>query len=153
MRGLWRRSRRTTVRSLGGLGIHPEGLPVMSVEIVETPPVHEPMVLRLHGVLTAGRDGLLHELVDVRPARARERKEPLGVPARVANITLREALEEWLGQGHGESCIAKDHASGIRICELWVEREGEGGGESFRLLAIADRQGDRDLACPRLCHD
>src|SRR5690242_4228897 len=83
MRGLSGRPRRRTTISLGGLGIHPERLPMMSVEIVETPTVHEPVVLRLHGVLTAGRDGLLHQFGDFPPALARERKQSLGVPARV----------------------------------------------------------------------
>src|SRR5262249_17957058 len=83
-----------SLRQLGGLGIHPEGLPVMAVEIVEAPAVHEPMVLWLHGMAAAGGDGLLHQLVDFSPALARKRKEPLGAPVRVADLARGEGLEE-----------------------------------------------------------
>src|SRR5438128_10226294 len=36
------------------LGVLPENLPVVAVEVVEAPAVHEAVVLRIHGVLSAG---------------------------------------------------------------------------------------------------
>src|SRR5207245_1257388 len=39
------------------LGIRPEDFPMVAVEVVEAPAVHEAVVLRIHGVLSAGGDG------------------------------------------------------------------------------------------------
>src|SRR5439155_688663 len=66
------------------LGIRPEDFPMVAVEVVEAPAVHEAVVLRIHGVLSAGGDGLVHHSVHLRPAAAREREERLRVLRRIA---------------------------------------------------------------------
>src|SRR6267378_5280217 len=53
-----RRSLRAQRWLLGDLGIHPEDFPMVAVEVVEAPAVHEAVILRFGGVLPAGRDGL-----------------------------------------------------------------------------------------------
>src|SRR6266849_2118625 len=83
-------------RLLGSLGIHPEDLPVVAVEVVEAPAVHEALILRFSGVLPAGRDGLPDHLVDLGPAVARQRKQSFGLPGRVAQLALGDRLEEEL---------------------------------------------------------
>src|SRR2546427_2959058 len=52
------------------LGIHPEDFPVVAVEVVEAPPVHESVFLRVHGVLPTSGDGFLHHLVHCRAPRS-----------------------------------------------------------------------------------
>ena len=51
---------------------------MVSVDVLEAPAVDEAVILRLHRLLTAGRDGVLHQVVDLGPAAARQRQQPLG---------------------------------------------------------------------------
>src|SRR6516162_9049824 len=52
--------------------IHPEDLPVMPIEIVKAPAIHETVVLRIHGRRSSGGLCLIHQLVDLCAAVARE---------------------------------------------------------------------------------
>src|SRR5437870_11709327 len=107
------------------LGIHPEDLPMVAIEVVEAPAVHEAVVLRIHGVLSAGGDGLVHHFVNLRSAAAREREERLRVLRRIAELPPRERLEEGLTEQHDVGLLADDHASGLVVGELRVEPEAE----------------------------
>src|SRR5436309_13691546 len=115
----------TAAAVAAGLGIHPEDFPMVAVEVVEAPAVHEAVVLRIHGVLSAGGDGLVHYSVHLRPAAAREREERLRVLRRIAELPPRERLEEGLIEQHDVGFFADDHASGLVVGELRVEPEAE----------------------------
>src|SRR5262249_38312112 len=52
------------------LRVHPDRFPMMPREVVEAPAVHEAVVLRIHGVLSASGDRLANDLVDLRPVVA-----------------------------------------------------------------------------------
>ena len=98
---------------------------MVAVEVVEAPAVHEAVVLRIHGVLSAGGDGLVHHSVHLRPAAAREREERLRVLRRIAELPPRERLEERLAEQHDVGLLADDHAGGLVVGELRVEPEAE----------------------------
>src|SRR5882724_6947160 len=87
--GAGRRLVRSPLLLLPDLGIHPEDLPMVAVGVVEAPAVHETVVLRIHGVLSAGGDGLVHHSVHLRPAAAREREERFCVLRRIAELPPR----------------------------------------------------------------
>src|SRR5207248_10277843 len=116
------------------LGIHPEDLPMVAVEVVEAPAVHEAVVLRIHGVLSAGGDGPVHHFVHLRSAAAREREERLRVLRRIAELPPRERLEEGLTEQHDVGLLADDHASGLVVGELRVEPEAQLREEVHRPL-------------------
>ena len=126
---------------------------MVAVEVVEAPPVHEAVVLRVHGVLPTSGDGFLHHLVHFGPAIAREREEPLRVLGRVAELLLGERPEEGFAEEHDEGLLADDHAGGLVVGELRVELEAELREEVHRLLQIADGQVDEELSGTLLCHD
>jgi hypothetical protein len=62
------KERRNSLRRVGG--VHPEDLPVVAVDVVDAPGVHEPAVLRRHRVPAAGTDGLPDEPVHILAAAA-----------------------------------------------------------------------------------
>src|SRR5215470_2644100 len=109
------------------------------------------MILRVHGVLPARRDRLLHHLIDLGTAGAGEREESLRLPAGVADLPLRERLEEGFGEQHDERLLADDHTGGLLVSEFRVEREPELGEEIDRALQVAHRQIDEDFPRSR-CH-
>src|SRR5712692_506036 len=139
-------------RLLGSLGVHPEDFPVVTVEVVEAPAVHEAVILRFGGVLPAGRDGLPDHLADLGPAVARQRKQSFGLPGRVAQLALGERLEEGLREKHHVRFLADDHAGRLVVRELRIELEAELGEELHRLLQVADGQVDEELPGTIGCH-
>src|SRR5262245_37070473 len=60
--------------------VHPHHLPVMPVEIVEAPAIHEAMILRRHRIATAGVDRFLYQLVDLISAATGQGDQRLGLP-------------------------------------------------------------------------
>src|SRR5262245_45918286 len=84
-------------------GIHPEDLPMMSIEVVEAPAIHRAVIHRIHRVLAASGDSLFHDLIDLRPTTAGERQETLSLFRRVAHFALGKSLEERLAQKHHEA--------------------------------------------------
>src|SRR5262249_19654676 len=78
------------------LRIHPHHFPMMTIEVVEAPAIHETVVLRGFCVPTAGVDRLLHESVDFSPAFAGQGNQRLGLPRRVAHLARGERFEECL---------------------------------------------------------
>src|SRR5229473_1837507 len=143
---------RAAARLLGSLGVHPEDFPVVTVEVVEAPAVHEAVILRFGGVLPAGRDGLPDHLVDLGPAVARQRKQSFGLPGRVAQLALGERLEEGLREKHHVRFLADDHAGRLVVRELRIELEAELREELHRLLQVADGQVDEELPGTIGCH-
>jgi hypothetical protein len=103
-------------------------------------------------MLSPGGDGVLHDLIHLSPAAAREREEPLGVLRRVAGLTPGERPEERLGEQHHERLVADDHARGLLVRELRIEFEAERREEVHRLLQIADGEVDEDLSRMLFCH-
>ena len=65
--------------------------------------------------------------------------------AGVAELAVREGLEEGRHQEHEISVLVDDHAGGLLVGELRVEREAEAGEEVHRALEIVDRQVDEEL--------
>src|SRR6266850_1908450 len=147
-----RRSLRVQRRLVGDLGIHPEDFPVVAVEVVEAPAVHEAVILRFGGVLPAGRDGLPDHLVDFGPATARQREQSFGLPGRVAELALGERLEEGLREKHHVRLFADDHAGRLVVGELGIELEAELREELHRLLQVANGQVDEELPGTIGCH-
>src|SRR5436305_957508 len=84
------------------LWIHPHQLPMVSVEIVKAPAVHEAVVLRVHRVRPSGGDRLIHDRIHFGAAAARQREQSLVAARRVARLAPGEGSEERFGQQHDE---------------------------------------------------
>src|SRR5918997_552265 len=74
--------------------IHPQDFPVVPVQIVEAPGVHEAVVLGIDRVRAARRDRLLHHLVHFRATLTRQREESFRLAGGIAQLALGERLEE-----------------------------------------------------------
>src|SRR5262245_14682149 len=118
----------------------------MPIEVVETPAVHEALILRIHRVLSPGGDRLANHFVHFGPALARECEEAFAVLRGVAQAASGERLEERLEQEHDVRLVADDHASGIVIAEFRIEVEAQGGEELPGLLQIANWQIDKKFS-------
>jgi len=134
-----------TLRGASGdrLRIHPHDFPMVAIGVVEAPAVHEPVILWVLGVLSAGGDRLVDHLVDLRAAVARKRKEALRVSVGIADLLLGERLEVRFGEKHHVRLTADDHARCFVVSELWIERETELAEEVHRPLQILHGQVDK----------
>src|SRR5262245_2327031 len=119
---------------------------MMPIEVVETPTVHEALILWIHRVLSAGGDGLANHFVHLGPALARKCEESLTLRGGVAQAASGERLEERLEQEHDVRLVADDHASGVVVAEFRIEVEAQGGEELPRLLQIANGQIDKEFS-------
>ncbi len=117
----------------------------MAIEVVEAPAIHEPMIHRVHGVLSPGRDCFVDQLVDLSAAGTGEREYAFGVSTGVAGFPLGECLEERLGEEHHEGIFVDDHAGCLIVSELRIEGEAELGEEVHRPLQFAHGQIDEYL--------
>src|SRR5262249_54414098 len=128
------------------LGIHPEYLPMMTVEVVKAPTVHEAVVHGGHGVLAAGGNSLFDRLVHGGPILARDREQSFRLRARIADLLLRERFEKGLREEHYVSILVDHHAGGLLIGELWVELKTELGEKLLRTVQITNSDIDKNLA-------
>src|SRR5262245_690674 len=110
------------------------------------------MILRGHGIATAGVDRLLDECVYLIAAFARQRDERLGLPRGIAHLVRGECLEERLGQQHHVRIIADDHTGGVLVREFLVVVEAERREKCFRALEIADGEVDEYFAASAVGH-
>src|SRR5262249_32409955 len=116
--------------------VHPEDLPGMTVEVVEAPAVHEPIVLESTGFDGPRLESCLEKVVDLRPAVARQGGQHLGEPARVHDLVLGERLEFCVREQHRVNIIRDYHASCRIIRELRVELEAKLLEERHRALEV-----------------
>src|SRR5687768_18448504 len=88
--------------ALEGAGIHPEHFPVVPIEIVEAPHIHEAVILRIGRERAAGGERLVDERVDLIAAVDADREERVGLLPRIAERPLAEVLELLGSHEHEE---------------------------------------------------
>jgi pimeloyl-ACP methyl ester carboxylesterase len=136
---------RVRASAVDGAGVHPEHLPMVSVEIVEAPAVHEAMVLGIGSVRTPGGQRLRDHRVHLGAAVHAEREHRVRLAPRIAHRTLAEAGESRVVEQHEVGVLAHEHAGRRRIGELAIEGEAERLEEADRALDVAHRDVDEQL--------
>ena len=99
----------------------------MSIQIIIAVAIHEPMIHRFSGRCPACGDCLAHHYIHLGAAGARQGYDGLGIFSGIANLLFGKCLKKFLDQQHDENVIADDHAGGIFIGEIRVERKAELG--------------------------
>src|SRR5262249_1829413 len=125
--------------------IHPEDLPGMTVEVVEAPAVHEPIILKFTGFDCSRFESCLEKVVDLRLAFERQGGQLLGEPGRVRDLLLGESLKFCVCEQHRVNIVRYHHASRRFIGELRVELEAKLLEERHRALEILHREVDENF--------
>src|SRR5262245_8041735 len=116
--------------------VHPEDLPCVTVEVVEAPAVHEPMVLKFTGFDCTRLESYLNKVVDPGLAFERQSGQSLGEPSRVCDLFLGERLEFCVREQHRVNIVRDYHAGCRLVGELRVELEAKLFEERHRALEV-----------------
>ena len=114
----------------------------MTVQVLESVRVHEPIIFGVAIGAAAAGDGLSHVCVHLGPAFAGKGDEDFRALGGVADFLGSEFLEFLVGQQHGVDVFADDHASGGFVGELRIEVEAEALEEVDGLAEVFDGQVD-----------
>jgi hypothetical protein len=130
---------------------HVDHFPNVTIEILKSVLIHEPMIVRLLVGPPSTGNGLLYHVIDLLLALTRETHQHLRVRGGVADGIRGQGLELIVGHQHDEDVVAHDHATGCLIGNLRMKRETELREERDGLPEVSYRKSHKYLGrhpCP-----
>ena len=104
--------------------VHPEHVPQVSIEVFKAPAEHEAQVLGIIEATSSERECFLCESGDLFCRFTRQGKDGFGGVPR-GNLFINETLKLVMFKQHHEDVVTDDHARGLLIGELRVERKSK----------------------------
>src|SRR5262245_7412388 len=120
--------------------IHVKHFPHMTIEVLKTMPIHEPVILRFRIFASTCCNRFCDEFIHLAAALAGKRYQHLGALGGIRDRLWRELLELWMSQQHDVCFFAHDHASTGVVRELLVELKTEFSKKIFGLWQIFYRK-------------